>query len=436
MAGCATLTCPTGIKEDALTSARRLSLRSRSAWIMAGLGFASGLPIMLTITTLRQYLVELGTPVAVIGLTANIGLAYTFKFLWSPLLDHAAPPFGLARFGRRRGWLLATQPVLVLAIVALSVSATAWQAMAAGAAIALASATQDIAVDAWRIESFDQDDQGLATAIYVWGYRIAMLVASGGVLGLAGQIGWTASLGLIALLAACAPLVTLAAQEPELPHNRHVVSGGLLERARAAVTEPLKEFLARPGGALVLVFVLLFNLGESTAGIMLTPLYRYLGFSRDIVAGTSLFSLGGTLAGIAAGGMVVARIGLRKALVATGFAQTFAMAFYVWLAGHPGRVDILYATVLTEALVQGVATASFLAYLSSLCAAEFTATQYALLTSLAVVAAHTLGGFSGYAVESLGFQGFYTLAMGAAFPAMAVMLVLLRRFPEAGAAKI
>jgi MFS transporter, PAT family, beta-lactamase induction signal transducer AmpG len=402
---------------------------------MAGLGFASGLPIMLTITTLRQYLVELGTPVAVIGLTANIGLAYTFKFLWSPLLDHAAPPFGLARFGRRRGWMLATQPVLVLAIIALSVSASAWQAMAAGAAIALASATQDIAVDAWRIESFEPDDQGMATAIYVWGYRIAMLIASGGVLGMAGRIGWTAALGGMALLAACAPLVALAAREPALPPHRHVVSGGLLERARAAVVEPLQEFLARPGGALVLVFVLLFNLGESTAGIMLTPLYRYLGFSRDIVAGTSLFSLGGTLAGIALGGVVVAKIGLRKALVATGFAQTFAMSFYVWLAGHPGRVDILYATVLTEALVQGVATASFLAYLSSLCAAEFTATQYALLTSLAVVAAHTLGGFSGYAVDALGFQGFYTLAMGAAFPAMAVMLILLRRFPEAGAAK-
>jgi MFS transporter, PAT family, beta-lactamase induction signal transducer AmpG len=412
-----------------------LSLGSRPALIMAGLGFASGLPLMLTITTLRQYLVELATPVEVIGLTANIGLAYTFKFLWSPLLDHARPPLGLARFGRRRGWMLAVQPVLVLAILALSVSTAAWQAMAAGALIALSSATQDIAIDAWRIESFDADDQGLATAIYVWGYRIAMLAASGGVLWLAGRVGWAASLGLIALLAACAPLVTLAAREPALPHNRHVVTGGAWERVRAAVVAPLREFLARPGGALVLVFVLLFNLGENTAGIMLTPLYRHLGFSRDIVAGTSVFSLFGTLGGIALGGAVVARIGLRRALVATGFAQTFAMGFYVWLAGSPGRVDILDATVLIEAVVQGVATASFLAYLSSLCAAEFTATQYALLTSLAVVAAHTLGGFSGFAVEALGFQGFYTLAMGAAFPAMAAMLILLRRFPEAGAAK-
>lgn len=412
-----------------------LTLRSRGTWVMAGLGFASGLPLMLTITTLRQFLVELGTPVAVIGLSANIGLAYTFKFLWSPLLDHAAPPFGLARFGRRRGWMLAMQPVLVLAISGLAISTTALHAFIAASLIALASATQDIAIDAWRIESFDADDQGLATAIYVWGYRIAMLIASGGVLGMVGFIGWTAALSAMAALASLAIPTILAAREPPLPDVRHRLEGAAWARLRQAVMAPLQEFTTRPGGALVLGFVLLFNLGENTAGIMLTPLYRFLGFSREIVAGTSLFSLGGTLAGLAAGGAVVARLGLRRALVATGCAQTCAMAMYVWLAGSPGRVDLLYATALTEALVQGMATASFLAYLSSLCAAAFTATQYALLTSLAVVAAHSLGGFSGYAVDALGFQGFYTLAMGAAFPAMALMLVILRRFPEAGVAR-
>jgi PAT family beta-lactamase induction signal transducer AmpG len=405
-----------------------LGWRDRRAWIMAGLGFASGLPLMLTITTLRQYLVEMGTQVATIGLTANIGLAYTLKFLWSPVLDHAAAPFGFARFGRRRGWMLAMQPLLVLAILALAASGSATQAIAAAAAIALASATQDIAIDAWRIESFDPDEQGLATAIYVWGYRIAMLVASGGVLGLAGQIGWAAALATMAALAALAPLATLLATEP-LRAARKPLDGGVWQRARAAVLEPLREFLARPGGALVLGFVLLFNLGENIAGIMLTPLYRFLGFSRDIVAGTSVFSLAGTLAGIAAGGWVVARVGLRRALVAAGFAQTLAMAMYVVLAGSPGAVDLLYATVLLEAFVQGVATAAFLAYLSSLCASAFTATQYALLTSLAVVAAHTLGGFSGYVAGAVGFQNFYALAMLSAFPAMAIMLVILRRFP-------
>jgi PAT family beta-lactamase induction signal transducer AmpG len=397
----------------------------RRAWIMAALGFASGLPLMLTITTLRQWLVERGTPVAVIGLTANIGLAYTFKFLWSPVLDHVRAPFGLHILGRRRGWMLAVQPLLVLAIVAMAASQTAMQAIGAAALIALFSATQDIAIDAWRIETFSRDQQGLATAIYVWGYRMAMLVASGGVLGLAGAIGWQAALGVIATLAALCILATLLADEPALPAHGVARQPG----ARAAVLDPLREFLGRPAGLLVLAFVMLFNLGEAMAGVMLTPLYRYLGFAREIVAGTSVFSLVGTLAGIAAGGWVVAKIGLSRALILTGLAQTLAMAMYVLLAGSPGDVDLLYATVLLEAFVQGVATASFLAYLSGLCAAAFTATQYALLTSLAVVGSHTLGGLSGYLVAAVGFQPFYELAMLCALPAMALMLLILKRFP-------
>jgi PAT family beta-lactamase induction signal transducer AmpG len=324
---------------------------------MAALGFASGLPLLLTITTLRQWLVEQGTPVGVIGLTANIGLAYTFKFLWSPVLDHVAAPFGLARFGRRRGWMLAAQPLLVLAIVAMALSQSPTQAIVAAAFIAVFSATQDIAIDAWRIETFSRDQQGLATAIYVWGYRLAMLTASGGVLAMAGVIGWRAALLCIAMLAALCILATLIAAEPSPPPQPTARSGSVLARARAAILDPLLEFTGRPGGVLILAFVVLFNLGESMAGVMLTPLYRFLGFSRDIVAGGSLFSLVGTLSGIAIGGWVVRQIGLNRALIATGFAQTAAMAMYVWLAGRPGDTIFLYATTSVEAFVQGVATA-------------------------------------------------------------------------------
>lgn len=407
--------------------------RDRRAWIMAALGFASGLPLMLTLTTLRQWLVERGTPVAVIGLTANIGLAYTFKFLWSPMLDHVPAPFGLHRFGRRRGWMLLTQPFLVLAIVAMASSETPIQAIAAAGFIAFFSATLDIAIDAWRIETFSRDQQGLATAIYVWGYRIAMLVASGGVLAMAGPIGWQGAILLIAMLALACMFATLVAAEPILPVQATRRPGGVLTRARAAVLDPLREFLSRPGGWVVLAFVMLFNLGEAMAGVMLTPLYRALGFSRDIVAGTSLFSLAGTLAGIAAGGWAVARIGLSRALITTGIAQTVAMGMYVVLAGHPGDVNLLYATVLLEAFVQGVATASFLAYLSGLCSVAFTATQYALLSSVAVVGSHTIGGFSGYLAAVVGFRAFYGLAMLCAVPAMILMVLIIKRFPQTGA---
>ena len=405
-------------------------LRDKRNWFMAALGFASGLPLMLTLTTLRQWLVERGTPVTVIGLTANIGLAYTFKFLWSPMLDHVKAPFGLHRLGRRRGWIMAAQPLLVLAILAMALSQDGMQAIVAAGFIALFSATQDIAIDAWRIETFAPDEQGLATAIYVWAYRLAMLAASGGVLTMAGIVGWQAALIGIAALAALCMLATALAGEPAVAITP--TKGGPLARLRAAMIDPFAEFIGRPGGVLVLAFVTVFNLGESMAGVMLTPLYRYLNFSREIVAGTSVFSLVGTLSGIFLGGIVVRSIGLGRALLATGLAQTLAMGMYVVLAGAPGQVDLLYATVLLEAVVQGLATSAFLAYLSSLCATAFTATQYALLSSLAVVAAHVLGGWSGFVVDAVGFQTFYTLALVCALPAMALMLIILKRFPTLG----
>jgi len=409
-----------------VTVTRRAPSRLGLLPVMAALGFVSGLPLMLTLTTLRQWLVERGTPVSVIGLTANIGLAYTLKFLWSPLLDRVPAPFGLARFGRRRGWMLAMQPLLALCVAGMALSGDPVWTVAAAAGVAFCSATQDIAIDAWRIESFDEARQGLATAVYVWGYRVAMLVAGGGTIWLAGQIGWQAALLAVAGLALASVGVTLAAPEPVVA-IRSVGEGSLLKRAREAVVAPLLEFVGRRGGVLILAFVALFNLGEAMAGVMLTPLYRSLGFSRDVVAGTSLFSLAGSLTGIAAGGWIVARIGLRRALVVTGFGQMAAMALYIVLAGAPGAVTLLYGVVLSEAFVQGVATASFLAYLSTLCSRAHTATQYALLTSLAVLGSHVIGGFSGFVAEAVGWQAFYGIAMACALPAMTLMLIILRR---------
>lgn len=400
--------------------------RDRRAWSMAALGFVSGLPLMLTLSTLRQWLVERGTALEVIGLTANISLAYTLKFLWAPMLDGVPAPFGLHRFGRRRGWMLLVQPLLAASILGMALTEAALPTILAAGLIALFSATQDIAIDAWRIETFAEDEQGLATAIYVWGYRMAMLVAGGGVIALAGQIGWQAALMGVGLLAAASMLVTWTAREPALSVAPPVMAG-LWGRARAAILDPLVEFWRRPSGGLVLAFVMLFNLGEAMAGVMLTPLYRALDFSRAVVAATSLFSLAGSLSGIALGGFVVARIGLRRALVITGFAQMIAMGLYVVLAMRPGDTMFLYVVVSAEALVQGVATASFLAYLSRLCARRHSATQYALLTSLAAVGSHTIGGFSGFVAQLVGWPVFYGLAMLCALPAMALMLVILRR---------
>ncbi len=184
---------------------------------MGGFGFVAGLPLPLSGFTLRQWLSEANTSLAAIGFTASIGLAYTLKFLWSPLLDHIAPPFRLARFGRRRGWLLLIQPCLALTCCLLASSdPIQWPVLLVGSAVAIAvlSATQDIVVDAWRIETFPERSQGMALAAYIWGYRIALLVAGAGVIGLAEVMGWRGSLLVIAALFLAAPLLTLSAAEP------------------------------------------------------------------------------------------------------------------------------------------------------------------------------------------------------------------------------
>ena len=404
-------------------------------WHMAAYGFAAGLPLPLSGFTFRLWLSEGGVSLAAIGLTANIGLAYTLKFLWAPLLDQVPPPAGLARLGRRRGWLLAVQPLLVGACVLLALSQPATAPLAAiGAAalVAFLSASQDILVDAWRIESYPARAQGNAMAAYVWGYRTALLVSGAGAIKGADSLGWNGALLAVAALMAVGPLVTLLAPEPPSPAGRPD-QGRFGVRMRRAVIEPIADFLGRPGAGTILAFVALFKLGEAMAGVMNAPFYHALGFERATIAASSAwFSLPATFAGTALGGLLVARLGVGRALLLTGSVQTVAMALYLWLAASAGQAHALYATVATEAFAEGMADAAFITYLSGLCSVAFTATQYALLSSLAALALRTVGGLSGFLAAALGWTGFYALCLLAALPAMLVMLRILRRFPPAG----
>jgi len=396
---------------------------------MAAYGFVAGLPLPLSGFTLRLWLSEGGVSLAVIGLTANIGLAYSLKFLWSPVLDNASPPGPLRRLGRRRGWLAVIQPTLTASAVLLALSSPArvpFLSLAAGALVAFCSASQDIVVDAWRIETYPAHRQGAAMAAYVWGYRVALLIATTGVISAVDHVGWHVALMGVAALIACGLLVTLVAPEPRTAERR-VVAAGVGRRLAHAVVEPLREFLTRRGAWLILAFVALFKLGEAMAGIMTAPFYRALGFSREAIAATGWFSLGGTLAGISLGGWLVATLGTGRALLRTGWAQTAAMGMYLLLAVSAGEHHVLYGTVTTEAFAQGMADAAFITYLSGLCSREFTATHYALLSSLAAIAVHTIGGASGVLAEQLGWVGFYALCMFAALPSMGLMVVLLRR---------
>jgi PAT family beta-lactamase induction signal transducer AmpG len=404
-------------------------LSNKRLWFMAAFGFLAGLPLPLSGFTLRQWLSEGHVSLAAIGLTANIGISYTLKFLWAPVLDQPGP---LPAFGRRRGWLLLIQPLLAIACVWLALSdadVAPLVTIGAAALIAFLSASQDIVIDAWRIEIFPTELQGMAMAAYVWGYRVALLVTGAGVIKMADIVGWNGALALVAVLMVFGLFVTLSAPEPDAS-PRVVAEGSVAARFYGAVVAPLREFLTRPGAWLILAYVALFKLGEAMAGVMLAPFYRSLGFDRAAVAvAAGPFSLGATIVGIGFGGWLVSRVDLGRALIWTGFIQMGAMAMYVVLAYSAGDRIVLYATVVTEAFAEGLADAAFVTYLSGLCSTAYTATQYALLSSIAALALRTIGGLSGFLAEAAGWKLFYSITMFASLPGMLVMLLILKLYP-------
>ncbi len=398
--------------------------------LMTMLGFSSGLPFLLSGYTLSMWLSTAHLGLEVIGLTANLGLPYLLKFLWAPVFDEVRPLF----LGRRRGWLLPVQAALIACIVGLGLSnpvAHVWRTLGLAAAVAFCSASQDILIDAWRIESFAPRLQGMALACEIWGYRVAALISGAGAIALSAHIGWHKAFLLMAALGLVGPVAVLLAREPVV--TRAVMAKtGLRARLGMAVWAPLGEFLARRGAVLVIAFIVLFRLGEALAGVMLPPYYVHLGFNRNAIAlATGPAALLAALAGAGLGGVLVARLGMGRALVVSTLFQTLVMAMYPALGLFPGHASMLVATSLVESFAGTLAYAAFLTYLSSLCDPEHTATQYALLSSLSPLALHTVGGVSGVLADWFGFIPFFVFTTLATLPALGVMLVILRRYPPA-----
>ena len=421
---------PIGSRAPSWRDASRLPVwRDRRFLVLVALGFASGVPWPLVAgQVLRQWFTEAGLSLTEIGLTALIGWAYSLKFLWSPLLDEA-PPL-LRRLGRRRGWLALIQPCLIAAILLLGLQDPALAPVGAASLavlVAFLSASQDIAVDAWRIEVLEEREQGYGLACYVWGYRFALLASGAGTLWLVAPLGWAGAYAFAAGLAGIGLLGTLLAPaEPRAPS----LPVGWRARLHAGVVQPFADFIRRRHWLPILLFVALFKLGEALAAVMTTPFYRQLGFAREDVATVgTVFGLAATLAGALAGGWLVARLGTARALVLTGLGQMLSNLMYVALAFAGHDLPMLWAQVGVEAFTDGLADAAFLTYLSALTSRAFTATQYALLSSLAAVPLRTMGAASGWLAEALGWPGFFLLTTVAALPAMGIMLWLLRRLP-------
>lgn len=404
-------------------------LTDRRFLILLALGFSAGLPLPLTAFTLRQWMSESGVSLTAIGFTALIGLSYALKFLWSPAIDHLPPPF-FRGLGRRRGWLASIQVPLAGAILCLGLTDPASLPAATAAVavlVAFLSASQDIVIDAYRIEILEDREQGYGLACYIWGYRGAVLAANAGALAMAEIAGWTAAFAMCAGLVGIGFAAALAGREPASPPPAPL---GWRGRLHHAVIAPFRDFTRREWWWLILAFICLYKLGEALAGVMTAPFYRSLGFSRiEVAQVASVFGLFAFLLGALAGGWLVARIGIRRALVITGLGQMLSNLMYVALAEAGHDIGMLHAQVGIENMTDGLADAAFVAYLSSLTSRAYTATQYALLSSLAAVPLRTISAGSGVLAEAMGWTPFFLLTTAAALPAMAIMLLLLWKFP-------
>ena len=390
------------------------------------MGFSSGLPLALTGATLAIWLKESGITLTSIGLFAQVGLAYNLKFLWSPVMDRVAIPFLTRRLGRRRSWAVTIQAALALALIAMALcdpAADPWRVAFTAAAVAFFSASQDIVIDDYRVELLGERDQGAGAAVTQVGYRIGMIASGAGALYLASYFGWFWSYAGMAALMLIGIATVLMTREPRLvapPAEKN-----WFERAVAA---PFAEFASRKGWLLILVFVVLYKFGDALAGIMSNPFYIALGFTKIEIANVAkLFGTFAGVAGIFLGGLAVYRLGLMGALLACGVLQMLSNLMYVvqyWAGSDPA---VLAVTIAAENVTGGMASAAFVAYLSGLCNRDFTATQYALLSSLATVGLNVLAASGGYFAQTLGWVPFFVLSTLACLPSLLILVWIMRR---------
>ncbi len=385
------------------------------------MGFACGMPLLLTGSVLQAWMTEEGVDLATIGLFALVGLPYTLKFLWAPFMDRYTPAF----LGRRRGWLLVIQIALMFAIIGLGLTSpleSPWVVAVAAFLVTFFSASQDIVVDAYRRETLADEELGLGSSLYVNGYRIGMLLAGSGGLILADFVSFSTVYLLLGLTMLVGVVTTLLAREP-------VVQEGTPRTLREAVLDPFVDYFARPEALWILAFILLYKIGDTMASAMTVPFYLDLGFSKtEIGAVAKLFGLWATILGGLAGGIIMLRTGIYRALWVFGFLQAFSTAGFAVLALLGPNIMGLAGVIAFENLSGGMGTAAYVAFMASLTNKRFTATQYALLTSLMGIPRVLASAPTGYIAEVIGWEGFFVLCALIAIPG----LLILRRFSAWG----
>ncbi|MFO1153203.1 MAG: MFS transporter [Rhodospirillales bacterium] len=428
--------------------------RDRRVFVLLFLGFASGLPFGVLAEPLVAWLVEAGVSKTEVGLIGLVSLPYSLKFLIAPFMDRLPLPLLSRWLGRRRAWALLTQGLLMAALVLLGRSDPGSDLATAAAlafATALASASQDIVLDAYRVESLTRSQLAAGAATMVFGWRLGQTAAGAGGLLLAEVLPWPAVFAIMAGLVLVGVIAILTNPEPAVPGDEAAFAGeprgDALHRRHPWLPRPLAdtlawlygacvcpflEFLTRRGWLAILAFIMLYKFGDAVLGVMKVPFFLEIGFSKsDIAEVVKLFGFAATIFGGLIGGVVVARVGLMNGLLFCGVLMAASNLVFLAQAAAGPDLTVLAMTISVENITTGMGTTAFVAYMSSLCNVAYTATQYALLTSLMAVSRTVLSSGAGWLADQVSWPMFFILTTLAAVPGLLLLVWMMRRYPVA-----
>ncbi|MFT4676703.1 MAG: PAT family beta-lactamase induction signal transducer AmpG [Candidatus Azotimanducaceae bacterium] len=404
---------------------------------MMFLGFSGGLPFLLVFSTLTAWLRDDGVTKSAIGFFAWVGITYSIKVIWAPVVDRLQIPILTKGLGQRRSWMLVGQLGIAVGLLTMSLVGSAdlyWLSIAA-LLVAFSSATQDIAIDAYRIEALDEEYQGAMSATYIFGYRVALLAAGAGALYLASYFSWTVAYQVMALLTLVGIITVTLIAEPIRERDSLLATVETKGQSRAkavfnSVINPFVDFFERNRGyaMFILLFIAVFRLSDIAMGIMANPFYLDMGYSKtDIANVAKVFGFFMSIAGAGICGLLVVKWGIYRCLMIGAVAVASTNLLFAGLSLLPPELSYLAVVISADNVSGGFAATAFVAYLSSLTNRAYTATQYALFSSLMTLPGKFLSGFSGLVVDGYGYFWFFLVAAALGLPAIVMVVMLTRR---------
>ncbi len=387
--------------------------------VMLMIGYSAGLPLLLIGSTLQAWMTDSGIDLTTIGMLSLVGIPYSLKFLWAPLLDRYELPF----LGRRRGWMVIFQVALVASLLLLSMldpKANVTMVCLVSLVIAFFSASQDIVLDAYRREILTDEELGLGSSVYIAGYRIAIIVSGALALNMADNMSWSLVYKIMAALMAPAILFTFIFPK----ENRHIQRPNNI---KDAVVGPLMDFFTRKGAWVILLFILLYKVGDSMASNMTTPFILDLGYTKSDMGNIAkTFGMMATILGGIIGGVMMLRMNMKWSLISFGILQAVSTLGFAWLPSMPLSLGALATVIALENLASGMGTAAYAGYMASLTNKQFTGTQYALFTAIMGVPRTILSSPTGWMAEKLGWEQFFVFCTLAAVPGLLLLIPVFR----------